>query len=285
MPCSPSNRWLRVATLVAAGALAPGCRPTPEPSAPAAQSTSSIRIVVADEVDWGHLNPLRGDQGPAAGTLWGDREAPVPSGFLVRFKDGFSSPPHIHPETYRALVVSGEAHNAPPDAPKLWLNPGSFWTQPAGEVHITAAQGSRNIAYVEIEKGPYLVKPPADAFGPPEQPTIIPYAEMNWTPLGDGTGAASRPRVAELAGNPGDSSITRWLVQLPAGFSGFLTSTGSELHAVVILGTVGHHATDGADLEPGSYFGSVTAETHRLRCRSSDPCAVYVRTGGRLTVW
>ena len=33
---------------------------------------------------------------------------------------------------------------------------GSFWTQPAGEVHITSARGQETIAYVEIDEGPYL---------------------------------------------------------------------------------------------------------------------------------
>lgn len=33
---------------------------------------------------------------------------------------------------------------------------GSFWTQPSGEVHITAAKGEENIAYVEIDSGPDL---------------------------------------------------------------------------------------------------------------------------------
>jgi hypothetical protein len=99
------------------------------------------------DIEWGYLNPARGDAGPRAATLWGDRTANVASGFLVKFKDGFSSPPHIHNVTYRGVVISGLVHNDDPKAENMWLPAGSFWTQPAGESHITAAIGKNNIAF------------------------------------------------------------------------------------------------------------------------------------------
>lgn len=40
-------------------------------------------VVTADQVEWGWLNPLRGDKSPAAGKLWGDRTKNEPAGFLV----------------------------------------------------------------------------------------------------------------------------------------------------------------------------------------------------------
>lgn len=55
------------------------------------------------------------------------------SGSLVTFVDGFQSPPHIHNITYRAVVIRGRIHNDDPEAARLWMEPGSYWTQPAGE--------------------------------------------------------------------------------------------------------------------------------------------------------
>lgn len=124
---------------------------------PAAEPTS--QVVLTSEVKWSPLNPARGDQSPRAGTLWGDRTGSGASGFLVEFVDGFSSPPHIHNVTYRGVVISGLIHNDDPNAKKMWLPTGSFWMQPAGEAHITAAKGSKNLAYIEIEKGP-VSRPP-----------------------------------------------------------------------------------------------------------------------------
>lgn len=31
------------------------------------------KVLLMDQVEWGHLNPARGDQSPSTGTLWGDR--------------------------------------------------------------------------------------------------------------------------------------------------------------------------------------------------------------------
>lgn len=115
------------------------------------------KVVLGSEVKWEKLNPARGDQSPLAGTIWGDRNGIEATGFLVKFADGFSSPPHIHNITYRAVVISGAIHNDDPQAEKMWMKPGSFWTQPLGESHSTASKGE-SMALVEIDNGPYLVK-------------------------------------------------------------------------------------------------------------------------------
>ncbi|MFC4992892.1 DUF4437 domain-containing protein [Rubritalea tangerina] len=105
--------------------------------------TKKRDVVTAAQVSWGALNPARGDKGPRAGALWNDRTTKKPSGFLVRFSDGFSSPPHIHNVTYRGVVISGQIHNDDPEATEMWMPPGSFWTQPAGEVHVTSGKRKR----------------------------------------------------------------------------------------------------------------------------------------------
>ena len=83
-------------------------------------------VVTVDDIEWGWLNPLRKDKSPSAGKLWGDRTKNEPAGFLVKFKKGFLSPPHIHNITYRGVVIQGLLHNDDEHAEKQWLPAGSF---------------------------------------------------------------------------------------------------------------------------------------------------------------
>ncbi|PWJ58144.1 uncharacterized protein DUF4437, partial [Dyadobacter jejuensis] len=94
------------------------------------------KVVLSSEIVWEKLNPARGEQSPQAGTIWGDRKGEIATGFLAKFTDGFSSPPHIHNVTYRAVVIKGMIHNDDPKAENMWMKTGSFWTQPVGESHI-----------------------------------------------------------------------------------------------------------------------------------------------------
>jgi hypothetical protein len=131
------------------------------------------KVIAAKDVEWGYLNPARGDQSPGAADLWGDRTKDTATGMLVRFNKGFESPPHIHNITYRGIVIEGEMHNDDPNAAKMWMPTGSFWTQPAGEDHTTAAIDKTNLIYLEIDEGPYLVKPPKEHFDNGERPINV----------------------------------------------------------------------------------------------------------------
>ena len=106
---------------------------------------------------------------------------------LVKFQKGFSSPPHIHNITYRGIVIDGLMHNDDPSAEKMWLPSGSFWTQPAGESHITAANGDDNLIYLEIDSGPYLVKPVEQAFDNGERPINMTENNLFWLNVKDAT--------------------------------------------------------------------------------------------------
>ena len=63
-------------------------------SAPTFADEYESKVIPANKVKWGYLNPLRGDQSPVAADLWGDRTADTATGMLVRFKKG-SSPCRI----------------------------------------------------------------------------------------------------------------------------------------------------------------------------------------------
>jgi len=262
-------------------------------ASPATEPTSEV--VLTSEVEWGPLNPARGDQSPRAGTLWGDRTDSGPSGFLVEFVEGFSSPPHIHNVTYRGVVISGLMHNDDPKARKMWLPTGSFWTQPAGEAHITAAKGRKNLAYIEIEEGPYLVRPAEEAFDNGERPVNVDKSNLVWLDASNITwvdqptmpASANGPQVAFLWGNPQDGQMNGTLLKLPTGFTGKIRNQGSTFRAVVIQGRPNYQLSDKSDaqpLEPGSYFGSEGSSVHRVSCEIKKDCIVYVRTEGRLDI-
>ena len=245
-----------------------------------AYADGNREVVLTSEVEWEQLNPARGDKSPLAGTLWGDRKGIVPTGFLAKFVDGFSSPPHIHPITYRAVVISGHIHNDDPDAAKMWMPAGSFWTQPKGEVHITAARGNNNIALVEIDKAPYLVRSFKEAFDSGEKPINVAASNIVWVDPPGMLASANGPKVAYLWGNLQEGQSNGTFVKLPVGFTGKIHSHGSTFRAVVIKGQPQYLGIGVKTLEPGSYFGSKGETVHQISSKAGEESIIYVRTDG-----
>lgn len=267
----------RISTL--AMILAAGCG--------SAFAASQTEIVPASEVNWTPLNPARGDASPKAATLWGDRAGRGATGFLVRFKKGFSSPPHIHNVTYRGVVIRGLVHNDDPNAAEMWMPTGSFWTQPAGEVHITSAKATYNVAYIEIGDGPYLVRPPKQAFDNGERPVNVDPSNLVWVDLLGSSTSISGARVSYLWGQPSAGKLNGTMVELPKGFKGALHIDGSSLRAMVIKGQTALKADgikDVKTLEPGSYFGTEGKAKHTISCSAASVCSLYFRTVGTYTI-
>ena len=253
-----------IAALLCTGLTA--CSPEP------AEESRSV-VLGFDELSWQALNPLRGDKSPQAATLWGDRNGLAPTGFLVRFVDGFSSPPHIHNVSYRAVVIDGLIHNDDPAADKQWMSPGSFWTQPAGGNHITAARGERNIAFVEIDAGPYLVRPSAEATTNEEQPLNIDASNLVW--LKTSSGLAD---IAYLWGEFEASAANGSFIRVAAGDAISVHTTASVFHAVVIEGQPDYGSDAPRTLAPGSYFGSEARASHRIASSATEQTVVYIHT-------
>ncbi len=241
-------------------------------------------VVLRSEVNWEKLNPARGDASPQVGTLWGDRNAEVPTGFLAKFADGFSSPPHIHNVTYRAVVISGSIHNDDPAAEKMWMQPGSFWTQPVGEAHITAAKGDNNIALVEIDHGPYLVNPIEEAFDNGERPVNIDASNVVW--LGSDQSTWIQEGTQAQLSHLWQNGQTRGLfIQLPSTFVGTVHSQGDVFHAVVIKGNLTYTLPQNGEtktLDTGSYFTSTAEALHEIT--TNEEVVIYVLTNGELQV-
>lgn len=255
----------------------------------------AIEVVPKSKLTFQPLNPARGDASPKAGVLWGDIKKNVPSGVLLRFADGFSSPPHLHNITYRAVVISGAVHNDDANAEKMWMGPGSFWTQPAGESHITAASKGGATAFLEILEGPYLVQPSKMAFDNGERPVNLDARNVVWLSPSDVTwidapknaGNAGTAKIAFLWGSLADGKKNGTFIKMPAKFKAKLRGNKSWLRAVVIQGTTSHQVAGMSDivgLEPGSYFGSKGDAAHQIACTSGDQCVLYVHTEGKYQV-
>ncbi|MEM6639978.1 MAG: DUF4437 domain-containing protein [Pseudomonadota bacterium] len=251
-----------------------------------------VRVVLPDQVDFVPLNPARGDASPKAGVLWGDIRANVPSGVFLKFADGFSSPPHIHNITYRAVVISGHLHNDDPDAAMLWMPPGSFWTQPAGEVHITAAKsGAPATAFLEIQTGPYLVRHPDQAFDNGEQAINVVTSNLVWLDASASrwisVSANNEPGTVSLShlwGTPGSGLPAASMIRIRPG--GQLTLTGAKSLKMVVVSGQLDYSHDGSNrsgvLPAGAYIDSDAGVTHSLGCVASTVCLAYVRSEGML---
>ncbi|MEO1626512.1 MAG: DUF4437 domain-containing protein [Bacteroidota bacterium] len=252
-------------------------------------SNPTNRVTLSSEIKWEKLNPARGDKSPQAGTVWGNRKGEEATGFLAKFVDGFSSPPHIHNVTYRAVVIKGLVHNDDQNAEKMWMPPGSFWTQPVGQAHITAAKGEENIAYVEIDSGPYLVKPTEEAFDNGERPVNVDKSNILWldasqtnlietSPSSEEVQLAFLWRTAQMAG---------YFVKLPPGFDGQIVSDGEVFHAIVVTGEPKYampNSNQIASLDPTSHFSSTGKSIHSIAIDEEEEAIIYIRTNGEIRI-
>ena len=241
-------------------------------------SDQPLTVTTTENVEWGYLNPARGDQSPGAANLWGDRTKDTATGMLVRFNKGFSSPPHIHNITYKGIVIEGELHNDDPNAAPLWMPATSFWTQPAGEDHITAARGSTNLIYLEIESGPYLVKSSDNAFDNGERPLNLHRDNMVWQ--SHNTGKSTEYASVALWGEREEGNLNGRLLSLAAGFEANLEVYAEEFRIVVISGEL--RANDHQQLKPASYMS--IKKGHSVSLSSQSGAVIYIRTQGKFDI-
>ena len=245
------------------------------------------KVVLSSEVEWEQLNPARGDKSPQAGTLWGDRKAKVATGYLGKFVDGFSSPPHIHNVTYRAIVIKGSIHNHDPSAEKMWMKPGSFWVQPVGEAHITAAKGEENLAYIEIDNGPYLVWPSEQAYENDERPLNIDVVNLVWLQNSINWVDPNSKAEVSFLWQKKESKLNGLFVKLPAGYNGIIDSEGEVFYSIVIKGDVKYEmplSGEIKDLDIGSCFSSTGKAFHKITNENDSDIILYIRTNGDIRI-
>lgn len=243
------------------------------------------QIGLSSELEFIPLNPDRGDKAPQAGAIYGNIRENVATGYIGKFKDGFSSPPHIHNITYRAIVMNGEMHNDDKNAPVMWMPTGSIWTQPKGQPHITSAKGDNAMAYIEIDSGPYLVKPVSESFESEESPINI--SASNVVYLGN--------EESELIGKKSNAEIAYtwkkkngengYLLKLPAGFNGKILSNGNVFYGIIIKGRIAYsmpNSEKSTELDQGSHFRSEEKAVHDIS--TNEVSIIYIRTNDKFTV-
>lgn len=176
-------------------------------------------------------------------------------------------------------------HNADENAPVLWMPRGSIWTQPKGQPHITSAQGDNAMAYIEIDSGPYLVKPVSESFESEESPININASNVIY--LGKDE--------SELIGEKSNAQIAYawkkkngengYLLKLPPGFNGKILSYGTIFYGIIINGRVDYLMPDSeksVELDQGSYFKSQAKAIHDIS--TNEESVIYIRTNGNLIV-
>ncbi|WP_020211106.1 DUF4437 domain-containing protein [Gilvimarinus chinensis] len=252
-----------------------------------AENLEKSNVTTFDKVTWGYLNPLRGVKSPGAADLWGDRTKNEATGMLVRFKKGFSSPPHIHNITYRGVVIEGLMHNDDPNADEMWLPTGSFWTQPAGESHITEAQGTNNLIYLEIDSGPYLVEPSEKHFDNGERPLNVHASNIIWLDelaleFVQGKGI----NVAYLwEDDLQDSKVTGYLIKFNPETMAKISTDATEFRSVVIDGIIEYESAEiegSESMQPGSYFSSIGDFEHIIS--TNEESIIYVRANKEIKI-
>ena len=256
-----------------------------------ASKMSSVTITRYEQLNWTPLNPARGKNSPQAANLWGDRTQAGATGFLVQFKKGFSSPPHIHNVTYKGIVLNGEVHNDDPDAASMWMPEGAFWTQPKGESHITAAQSDFNLAYIEIQEGPYLVKPADQHFDSGERPINVDPQNLVWQSLPTSLGINAETEQAFLWGSLDNDQTNGRFIRIGSQSELTIANAKKDLKLVVVDNSVfvsssRAHPSFKTEVNVGSLIqisGNKRAEeTVNLQCASEAPCVLYARTTGDL---
>ena len=151
------------------------------------------------------------------------------------------------------------------------------------------------MGYVEIQSGPYLVKPPAEAFDNGERPVNVEASNIVWLDATDTSWIESKSSVDPsknakmtfLWGSHAGDQVNGSLVKLPSGFSGELASRGPTLRVVVIKGKVAvHSSTDNASkpLTTGSYFGWAGRHSHHISCDENSEAVIYVRAQGTYNI-
>ncbi|MCF8465086.1 MAG: DUF4437 domain-containing protein [Flavobacteriales bacterium] len=147
---------------------------------------------------------------------------------------------------------------------------GSFWTQPDGEAYITSAKGEENIALVEIDHGPYLVKPLEEIYDNGERPINVDVSNIVWLD-NQKSNWIDEKSEAEISFLLETDELRSLFVKLPKGFTGEIETQGNVLHSVVINGVLEYEMPEDGEikvLDIGSYFGATSKAVHVISNKS-----------------
>ncbi len=136
---------------------------------------------------------------------------------------------------------------------------------------------------LEIDSGPYLVKPSTEKFDNGERPVNIHRDNMVWLSEYESALVSGEDiKLAHLWQNKANST-QGMLVKLSKGAKGFLFGQSDEFKAVVIQGIASYQSNETSHvvkLNAGSFFSSKGEFEHLLSTESET--IIYVRTDAKL---
>lgn len=109
--------------------------------------------------------------------------------------------------------------------------------------HITAADGEDNMAFLDIQEGPYLVQPTSEAFDNGERSINVDESNLVWLNANDIEWVSEKSNVETAflwGGSHEKNQLRATLIKLPAGFKGKIKNLSTNFRAVVISGVVTH---------------------------------------------
>ena len=137
------------------------------------------------------------------------------------------------------------------------------------------ASGAPASGNAKPAEAPAKVKPMRAAGA---KPVIWPADQLKWVDAPQANGV----KIAVLWGNP-DTGAFGAIHKFPAGFKAPLHTHSSDLHCVVVTGTIVHGSSDGKEtrLGPGSYAFVPHTYVHTTACDPASECQMFVHAAGK----
>jgi len=243
-------------------------------------ATPSGTILPAQDLPWRQDTAGHPEQ---TARLWGDRGSGA-AGVLVKVPGGWRSGARAYTSVQHVVLISGRwthaigGHGA---AGNEVLLPGSYWLEPAGEVHEDRCeQGSECIVLVYAPDRVAAIAPvpggqPAANTRQVGVPVVLPASELKWVSQSPDVPL----RLAALWSRRDEGHFGE-LVRMPSGFdSGRHAHTGNY-YGVLVSGTWVHVEENGAgadqELGPGSYVMQPGRGMHTDRCKQGTDCILFI---------
>lgn len=236
----------------------------------------SVTLVAADDVEFVEISPFA-RFGPAQG----DFTAGAHGTFGI-FGAGLGSPPHTHTGAYYAVVLEGGAMNNPfgTESEPPTLGPGSFWSVPGDEQHVTACLDPNAECRFFFHAQSAFDFAPLDATTEERSSAAqaVPAAELTFEALAPYGGAAT------LWGDP-DDGAHGMIVRLAGGATTGLLAHRNAFSLVPLTGVVSIESAD-ASLEsnPGSVLEVGANTVLSMGCEGADGCTLYLFSDAPLEI-
>jgi len=143
------------------------------------------------------------------------------------------------------------------------------------------------MAFLDIQEGPYLVKPTSEAFDNGERPVNVDKTNLVWLNACDIDWVTEKSNVETtfLWGSHEKNQLRAILLKLPAGFKGKIKNLSPNFRAVVISGGLTHQFSKKEavnQLDAPSYFGAEENATSIISAKKET--VLYIRSNGDFKV-